>query len=42
MTRCLNASHKREDIETDLVGAYYFEIGEAPLAQFGHTGNVFP
>jgi hypothetical protein len=38
----LNASHKRAEIETDLLGAYYLGIGEAPLAQFGHTENVSP
>ena len=38
----LDASHKREEIETDLIGAYYLEVGEAPLAQFGHTENVPP
>jgi hypothetical protein len=36
----LNTSHKREEIETDLIGAYYLEVGEAPLAQFGHTENI--
>jgi hypothetical protein len=36
----LNASHKREEIETDLIGTYYLEFGEAPLAQFGHTENL--
>jgi len=36
----LDASHKREEIETDLIGAYYLEVGEAPFAQFGHTENV--
>lgn len=36
----LNASHKRAEIETDLIGAYYFAVGEAPLAQFGHTENL--
>ena len=36
----LDASHKREEIETDLIGAYYLEVGEAPLAQFGYTENV--
>lgn len=38
----LGASHKREEIETDLIGAYYLEIEEAPLAQFGYTENVPP
>jgi len=38
----LDASHKREEIETDLIGAYYLEVGEAPLAQFGHTENIPP
>ena len=33
----LDASHKREKIETDLIGAYYLEVGEAPRAQFGQT-----
>jgi hypothetical protein len=36
----LNGSHKRKEIETDLIGVYYLEVGEAPLAQFGHTENV--
>lgn len=26
----LDASHKREEIETDLTGAHYLEGGEAP------------
>lgn len=38
----LDASHKRKEIETDLIGAYYLVNGEAPLAQFGHTENVPP
>jgi len=38
----LNASHKRAEVETDLIGAYYLEVGETPLAQFGHTENVPP
>jgi hypothetical protein len=36
----LDASHKREKIETDLIGAYYLEVGEAPRAQFGQTENI--
>jgi hypothetical protein len=36
----LDASHKRREIETDLIGAYYLDVGEAPLAQFGHTENI--
>jgi hypothetical protein len=36
----LDASHKREEIETDLIGAYYLEVGEAPLAQFEHLEDV--
>lgn len=36
----LDASHKRKEIETDLIGAYYLEVGEAPLAQFGYTENL--
>ena len=36
----LDASHKRQEIETDLIGAYYLEVGEAPLAQFGHTEKI--
>lgn len=36
----LNASYKRAEIETDLIGTYYLEVGEAPLAQFGHTEKV--
>jgi excinuclease UvrABC nuclease subunit len=38
----LDASHKRTEVETDLIGAYYLEVGEAPLAQFGHTEKVPP
>jgi hypothetical protein len=38
----LDASHKRQEIETDLIGAYYLEVGKVPLAQFGHTENVPP
>lgn len=38
----LNASHKRQEIETDLIGAYYLEVGEAPLVQFGYTENIPP
>ena len=36
----LEASHKRKEIETDLIGAYYLKARKAPLAQFGHTENV--
>ena len=36
----LDASHKRKEIETDLIGAYYLAVGEAPLAQFGDTECV--
>jgi predicted GIY-YIG superfamily endonuclease len=36
----LDASHKRKEIETDCIGAYYLAVGEAPLAQFGHTENL--
>lgn len=36
----LDASHKRQEIEADLIGAYYLEVGKAPLVQFGHTQNV--
>ena len=38
----LDAAHKRKEIETDLLGAYYLATGVAPLAQFGHTENVPP
>ena len=38
----LDASHKRAEVETDLLGAYYLEVGTAPLAQFGHTEKVPP
>ncbi|RLM88212.1 GIY-YIG nuclease family protein [Haloarcula sp. Atlit-7R] len=38
----LDASHKRQEIETDLIGAYYIETKQAPLAQFGHTDRVPP
>ena len=40
--RDLDASHKRGEIETDLLGAYYLEVGEAPLAQFGYAEQVPP
>jgi hypothetical protein len=36
----LDVLHKGQEIETDLIGAYYLEVGEAPLAQFGHTENI--
>jgi len=36
----LDASHKRKEIETDLIGAYYLQVENAPLAQFGHTENI--
>jgi hypothetical protein len=36
----LDASHKRAEVETDLIGAYYLVFGEAPLTQFGYTENV--
>jgi hypothetical protein len=36
----LDASHKRAEVETDLIGAYYLKLKEAPVAQFGHTENV--
>ena len=38
----LDASHKRAEIETDLIGAYCLEVGEAPLAQFGYAEQVPP
>jgi GIY-YIG catalytic domain. len=38
----LDASHERQEIETDLIGAYHLEVGKTPLAQFGHTENVPP
>lgn len=38
----LDAAHKRAEFETDCIGAYYLKVGETPLAQFGHTGNVPP
>ena len=38
----LDAAHKRKEIETDLLGAYYLAIGETPPAQFGHSENVPP
>lgn len=41
-TATLAASHKRKEIETDLIGAHYLNEGEAPLAQFGHKENVPP
>jgi hypothetical protein len=34
--------YKQDKIETDLIGAYYLEVGEAPLVQFGHTENLSP
>ncbi len=36
----LDTSHKRQEVETDLIGAYYLEVGGAPLAQFGYTAKV--
>jgi hypothetical protein len=33
----LDAAHKRSEVETDLIGAYYLSTGEAPLAQYGYT-----
>ncbi len=36
----LDAPHQRKEIETDLLGAYYLAIKEAPLTQFGHTDRV--
>jgi hypothetical protein len=38
----LDAAHKRTEIETDLLGAYYLAIGETPPAQFGHSEKVPP
>jgi predicted GIY-YIG superfamily endonuclease len=38
--RDLDASYKRQEIETDCIGAYYLAVGEAPLAQFEHTEKV--
>ncbi len=36
----LDAPHKRKEVETDCLGAYYLAVGEAPLSQFGHTDSV--
>ena len=36
----LVASHRRKEIETDLIGAHYLSQSEAPLAQFGHTERL--
>jgi hypothetical protein len=33
----LDASHKRKEIETDYIGAYYLAVGDAPIAQFGYN-----
>ena len=30
----LDASHRRQEIETDLIGTYYLQVGESPLAQW--------
>lgn len=38
----LNASHKRKEIETDPIGEYYLEVGEAPSVQYGYTENSPP
>jgi hypothetical protein len=38
MGRDIDASQKWK--KTDLIGAYYIEVGEAPLAQFGNTENI--
>ncbi|MDL5363883.1 GIY-YIG nuclease family protein [Halalkalicoccus sp. NIPERK01] len=38
----LDAAHKRQEIETDLLGAYYLATNESPLAQFGYSENVPP
>ncbi len=31
----LDAAHKRTEVETDLIGAHYLAIQQAPMAQFG-------
>jgi hypothetical protein len=38
----LNTSPKRKEIETDLIGAYYLAVEEAPFGQFGQTVNTPP
>jgi hypothetical protein len=40
ISQTLDASHKRQEAETDLIGAYYLEVGEAPLAQFGYRDDL--
>lgn len=29
-----------EDVETDVIGEYYLEVGEAPLVEFGHREHT--
>ncbi|WP_245852865.1 GIY-YIG nuclease family protein [Natrinema ejinorense] len=36
----LDAAHKRQEIETDLIGVHYLENGEAPIAQFGYEEQL--
>lgn len=36
----LDAAHKRTEVETDLIGAYYLTEGVAPVAQFGHEERL--
>jgi hypothetical protein len=36
----VDAAHKRTEVETDLIGAYYLAEGTAPTAQFGHEEKL--
>lgn len=36
----LDASHMRQEIETDLIGAHYLTEGKSPIAQFGHKERL--
>lgn len=36
----LDATHKRTEVETDLIGAYYLAEDTAPVAQFGYTDRL--
>lgn len=32
----MDATHKRTEVEIDLIGGHYFSTGESPTAQFGN------
>jgi len=36
----LDASHKRQEIETELIGAHMLRFEEPPITQFGHTEKL--